>query len=484
MLHETPRVACWTLSSTGNHTLCTQYPVAPRPLLVMFAAGLRLQAARPLALVLLTAGLLTAGDETPPAQCADPPPPARGGRAPDPPTATGFDPGDEVYFWCDDGHSLELPRQGCAVCGPTGQWMPTRETRRCVENSTAVRFVPTRRSSKCNLATGHVTRTDIVARFPRARIDMEVFPRGAAWLRPEQTRVDGLAFLGLSLTRNAPDQPLSHPETISRQTQFDFNALQDRSYEFFAGTSDDGWLAGGGESGESFTLEDRDSAHIELTRVGSFTNGISGSSSWGGVPLEVLTDILTNGTIKIPHIAITPTSVRGSGFTGDTLPPPEVEVRFDVEPHTTLPINEWPNWALLFVHNQIFTHLNFPARFCPGPFHMTYVRHAQFRNQSAMNAYFEGASKTVEEWHKRGPVTLTPESDPTAKGFVSAPLGEELRKPHGLYLFKTRAEPLRYFAPNWDGPYDTPEKQAVIHDVLRRIWDPATLTWGKSPWVP
>eukprot|EP01051_Picozoa_sp_SAG22_P012734 SAG22_NODE_1352_length_4643_cov_21.591733_1_plen_473_part_00 len=434
--------------------------------------------------------ILTAADEAAPAQCADPPPPTGtgGGRAPDPPAGPGggFDPGDEVYFYCAGGHSLELQGQGCVVCGPAGLWMPPlQEARRCVANASAspAQSVPSRRNSKCNIATGVATRTDFVARFPRASIDMEVFPNGAPWLRPEQTRVDGLAFLGLSLSRNAPDQPLSHSASVSRQTQFDFNALQDRSYQYFAGTSDDGWLAGGGESGESFTLDDPDSAHVELTRIGSFTNAIPGSADWGGVPLDVLTDILTNGTILIPHIAITPTSVLASGFAGDTLPPPEIELRFDVEPSTTLPVDQWPNWALLFVHNQIFAHLDFPARFCPGPFHMTFVRHAQFRNESAMSAYFESASETVEEWHEQGPVTLTPEGDPQQPGFVSAPLGEELRKPHGLYLFKTRAEPIRYFAPNWDGPYDTPEKRAVIKDVIRRVWDPATLAWVKAPWA-
>ena len=100
---------------------------------------------------------------------------------------------------------------------------------------------------------------------------MEVFE--APLVRPDATRVDGLAFIGLSLSRNHyHEQKLSNPASVSRQTQFDFNAVLDRNYDYFAGTSDDGWLVGGGESGESFTLQAADSAHVELTRIGSFKN--------------------------------------------------------------------------------------------------------------------------------------------------------------------------------------------------------------------
>lgn len=67
--------------------------------------------------------------------------------------------------------------------------------------------------------------------FPHASIQMEVFPGGAPFLEPAAVRVDGLAFLGLSMSRNhAADQPLSMVASETRQTQFDFNQLLDRSY--------------------------------------------------------------------------------------------------------------------------------------------------------------------------------------------------------------------------------------------------------------
>ena len=35
--------------------------------------------------------------------------------------------------------------------------------------------------------------------------------------------------------------------------------FQDREYAYYAGTSDDGWLSGGGENGDSFSLPNTDS---------------------------------------------------------------------------------------------------------------------------------------------------------------------------------------------------------------------------------
>eukprot|EP01052_Picozoa_sp_SAG31_P044488 SAG31_NODE_7776_length_1599_cov_1.872667_1_plen_409_part_10 len=395
---------------------------------------------------MLTLPVLIAPEEAPPPSCSAPSMlPLNGAVSPD---WARFEPGDDVFYYCDKGFSLH--GQGCAICGADGKWMPEPVGDRspvCVLNASHTEprnvgpFVPTRRNSRCNLVTGAPTRTDVEARFRHSFMQLETFPAGSPWLEPEDTKVDGLAFLGLSFARNTPAEPLSNTGTISRQTQFDFSPLLDRTYSQFAGTSDDGWLAGGGENGDSFKLTARDSAHVELMRVGSYLTP-GGVEDWGGVPLSVISDILSNGTIKIPHIAVTPTSVEGSGFSEPNAPPPEIEVRFDVESSQTAPIDEWPNWALLFVHNQLFEALQFPARFCPGPFHMTYVRHGQFRNDSAMLEYFEHASRTVEAWHRAGPTYLEPESDPTKPGWVEAPIGEELATPHGLYLFKTREEPI------------------------------------------
>lgn len=57
--------------------------------------------------------------------------------------------------------------------------------------------------------------------------------------------VEGLAYLGLCLTRNHSEEPRSNPHSVTRQKQFDFNEIQDRDYKYFVATNDDGWLVGG-----------------------------------------------------------------------------------------------------------------------------------------------------------------------------------------------------------------------------------------------
>jgi hypothetical protein len=76
-------------------------------------------------------------------------------------------------------------------------------------------------------------------------------------------KVEGLAFLGLSLSRGYDNvmEPRTNSNSLSRQTQFDFNEIQDRDYQYFVATNDDGWLVGGGENDESYKLPNPDSAH-------------------------------------------------------------------------------------------------------------------------------------------------------------------------------------------------------------------------------
>jgi hypothetical protein len=95
-------------------------------------------------------------------------------------------------------------------------------------------------------------------------------------LKPNQSKVDGLAFLGLSLAR-ASDR--GHPDSITHQIAFDLNDVIDRNYEYLQSTNDDGWLVGGGEPGppKSYKLPAKDSAHVEIMRIGTF------NPEWGGI---------------------------------------------------------------------------------------------------------------------------------------------------------------------------------------------------------
>jgi len=268
----------------------------------------------------------------------------------------------------------------------------------------------------------------------------------------------GHAFIGLSLSRNhSPGEKLANPDSVSRQTQFDFNEIQDRDYEYFIATNDDGWIVGGGENGDSTKLTNVDSAHVEMTNVGSF------NEEWGGVSRERIREAMSQ--IMIPHIAITPSFVMRNRDV-----PPEFELKFDLEPKEGVEVEQWANWQLRFVMNQLFELLDNPCRFCPGPHHMSYVRKAGFRSPEHMKQYCEKIDGVVRKWRERGPIMLEPEKDPTKPGYPSEPLGSELESPGGVYLFKNRNEPIEYFAPNFHPPYDTPEKRKIISDILDKEW--------------
>jgi hypothetical protein len=88
---------------------------------------------------------------------------------------------------------------------------------------------------------------------------------------------------------------------------------------------------------------------------------------------------MKSGTILIPQIEVLPTAVVANGDK-----PPELEIRFDmpygpdfIDTKSELP----PNWQLRFIHNQLFKHFQNPSRFCPGAFHSTIVRKAEFRSE-------------------------------------------------------------------------------------------------------
>jgi hypothetical protein len=192
-------------------------------------------------------------------------------------------------------------------------------------------------------------------------------------LDPSKSKVDGLAFVGLSLARKSK---LGHPNSYTHQTAFDLNEVIDREYEFIFSTNDDGWLVGGGEPGppQTYKLAAKDSAHVEVMRIGTYR------PEWGGVLQEDIVQAMTNGSILIPHIEVIPTAVVANPDK-----PPELEIRFDMEPeipdfedmNAALPTN----WQLRFIHNQLFKKFEFPSRFCPGAFHSTILRKAEFRSE-------------------------------------------------------------------------------------------------------
>lgn len=284
------------------------------------------------------------------------------------------------------------------------------------------------------------------------------------FLSPSEVRQDGLAFIGLCLSRYSPE---GHSKTMTRQDVFDFNILQDREYSYVAATSDDGWLVGGGEREDSYKLPGADSAHVEIMRIGSFSERL------GGLSMSTIKEKMQDGSILVPVMAVVPTAVVCNNDT-----PPEIEVRFDLEvdKSKSKKCYEWLNWQTAFLHNQLFENFEFPARFCPGPHHMTIVRKASFKSESAKFKYLSNCQEVVEGWRTMGPQVLkTVETlAPNEAGCVVSPVGDEIKSPGGVYLFRHRNCVADYFAPNFFPPYDTPEKIAIITKTLSKTWNPDT----------
>uniref|UniRef100_A0A7S3QH75 Uncharacterized protein n=4 Tax=Chaetoceros debilis TaxID=122233 RepID=A0A7S3QH75_9STRA len=290
---------------------------------------------------------------------------------------------------------------------------------------------------------------------------------GQSYLDPENTKRDGLAFLGLSFSRRSEE---GHSDSVTHQTAFDLNEIQDREYVYVESTNDDGWLIGGGEPGppKSYKLAAKDSSHVEIMRIGTF------NPEWGGLSVEDIVTAIESGNIHIPQIEVVPTAVIANPDK-----PPELEIRFDMDPaapdfddmSTPLPVN----WQLRFIHNQLFKYFQFPSRFCPGPFHSTFTRKAQFRSRQHEKDYFTHCEEVVQKWRNEG-------VKPLNNGGWDIN-GDRLKEPNedgynsGLYLFADRNNITHYFKPNFLPPYDTPEKKDVILSFLQEEWDEDALAW-------
>lgn len=343
-------------------------------------------------------------------------------------------------------------------------------------------------------------------------------------LDPTTSKVDGLAFLGLSLAQNTKD---GHVDSVTHQTAFDFNRVQDRDYQYLQSTNDDGWLSGGGEPADSYKLTAPDSAHVEILRIGTYR------PDWGGLSKDAVINALVGGEILIPQIEVLPTSVVANADH-----PPELEVRFDMEPDKLLPQHDPDfalaeqlqqqqdndnesaaavegatgttaidlpplpiNWQLRFLHNQLFMRFAYASRFCPGPFHSTIVRKAEFRSEPHRKAYLAKCQKAIADWQLQfdgKPQPLEWDSARDTEGIMRVPchgpralnletktsLIADERYQSGLYLFRDRNTITHHFLPNFLPPYDTVEKRRIIWSVLSKQWCERTLAWKNAPMDP
>lgn len=117
----------------------------------------------------------------------------------------------------------------------------------------------------------------------------------------------------------------------------------------------------------------------EIIRIGTFDERL------GGVSVERIDELMRSGKILIPHIAITPSFVLRNKDS-----PPEIELKFECEPDESTSCDQWPNWQLHFLHNQLFEHLKVHSGFLNKIFTFLKSKHVAFFYLSSRVGFARG----------------------------------------------------------------------------------------------
>jgi len=338
--------------------------------------------------------------------------------------------------------------------------------------------------------------------------------------------------IGLSLSRR--HSTLGHPDTVTRQTAFDFNELQDREYKYVSSTDSSGWRAGGGErggaqilgqsnqgagnglsespsigysaseDGEGSILEQHNSEFHNNTSSGPpgngpapLNNGLPGANSFNNssgahkvaapdtvhIPLihidaespaavDQIISALARGEIFIPHMTILPEALSVNGIS-----PPDLVVRFGCERNDDIPPDEWPNWCLEFMHNQLYEYFaSSGARWMKRPFQITLARKVRWKTVKHMNKFFAHSERVINAWREKGPQYL----DPQLSYIEGGATPEEVARPHGIYLLRN-GRPTNYFPPNFEPPYTTKMTRSLLLNVIGKSWDKKRRDWTSEP---
>ena len=266
--------------------------------------------------------------------------------------------------------------------------------------------------------------------------------------------------------RNGNSQPVyGHPGTVSRQTQYDFNELQDRQYKYVSSVGPEGWRAGGGEIGEGKLP---DEAHIPIIRIHCPNES----------NVDAVITALASGEIFIPHVQVLPEqlTVHNCLSTGST----NLVVNFGCERNDDLPVEEWPNWCLEFLHNQLYEYFassnGSGAIWMKRSFSTTLAKQVRWKTVKHMNRYFASCEKVIASWRDQGPQSLTP----TPSHLEGGASVDEVARPHGIYLYRGGV-PTNYFCPNFEPPYTTKMTRSLLMTVLQKSWDKKRREWSSKP---
>ena len=293
--------------------------------------------------------------------------------------------------------------------------------------------------------------------------------------------------IGLSLSRR--HSTLGHPDTVTRQTAFDFNELQDRDYKYVSSTDSSGWRAGGGEKGGNSSSNSISQSQLDDTDVEMNGHAPSSTAHKVAAPdtvhipiihidaespaaVDQIISSLARGEVFIPHMSILPEALSVNGVS-----PPDLVVRFGCERNDDLPPDEWPNWCLEFMHNQLYEYFhNAGARWTKRPFQITLAKKVRWRTVKHMNKFFAHSERVINAWREKGPQYLNPQLSYIEGGATA----EEVGRPHGIYLLRN-GRPTNYFAPNFEPPYTTKMTRSLLMNVISTSWDKKRRDWTSEP---
>lgn len=295
--------------------------------------------------------------------------------------------------------------------------------------------------------------------------------------------------IGLSLSRR--HATLGHPETVTRQTSFDFNELQDREYKYVSSTDSSGWRAGGGESGAAVPIpSDGESSELDHANS-SFSSSKQSQQQMHKVAAPDTVHIpiihidcdsttaadnviasIARGEVFIPHMSVLPEALGVNGVS-----PPDLVVRFGCERNDDIPPEQWPNWCLEFMHNQLYEYFApLGAQWMKRPFQITLAKKVRWKTVKHMNKFFTESERVINAWRENGPQYL----DPQLSYIEGGATPEEVARPHGIYLMRN-GRPTNYFPPNFEPPYTTKMTRSLLSNVISKSWDKKRRDWTSEP---
>jgi hypothetical protein len=297
--------------------------------------------------------------------------------------------------------------------------------------------------------------------------------------------------IGLMLSRRDP--VVGHPDTVTRQSAYDFNDLQDRNYKYVSSTDSNGWRAGGGESGEPIMASDNNNISTSLSEdeFEKFSPSKLKLTQASKIPapdnvhipiihidcdseaaVNAVVAALARGEVFIPHMSIMPEALGVNGIS-----PPDLVVRFGCERNDDFPPEEWPNWCLEFMHNQLYEYFSdMGACWMKRPFQITLAKKVRWKTVKHMNKFFAHSETVINSWREMGPQYL----DPQLTHIDGGATPEEVARPHGIYLLRN-GKPTNYFAPNFEPPYTTKMTRSLLFNVISKSWDKKRRDWSTGP---